>query len=124
MNLASTTQAAARAVQGTPAPKAHKSAQRRPAHVAVPSAQEAIHIWHFEDFMFRHFGKDSSVIPAGIFLTTIVLGSGLASMSRGNQANQQSFMRLRIGTQGVTVLAMLTSLAVQERQKVLGIIES
>ena len=42
----------------------------------------------------------------------------------GNQANQQSFMRLRIGTQGVTVLAMLTSLAVQERQKVLGIIES
>ena len=31
------------------------------------------------------------------------------------------FMRLRVGAQGVTVLAMMASLAVQERQKALGI---
>ena len=54
-------------------------------------------------------------------LTAIILTSGLFSLQSNNKAQQQTFMRLRVGAQGLTVLAMMASLAVQERQKALGI---
>ncbi|KAJ1492928.1 hypothetical protein T484DRAFT_1930153 [Baffinella frigidus] len=119
MVFGSKIQAAARAVQGA-APRAPQSTQRRAA-VVVPSAAEEIHVTSFEVFMFNYFGKDSAVIPGGIFITAVVLASGMASMSTGNQANQQTFMRARIGAQALTVAAMMASLAVQERQKALGL---
>ncbi len=54
-------------------------------------------------------------------ITAIILTSGLFSLKNNNKAQQQVFMRLRVGTQGLTVLAMMASLFVQERQKALGI---
>ena len=38
-------------------------------------------------------------LSAGIFVTAVVLASGLGSMTVGNQANQQTFMRARIVAQ-------------------------
>ena len=54
-------------------------------------------------------------------VTTVILISGLFSMQANNKGQQQMFMRLRVGAQAVTVLAMMASLAVQERQKALGV---
>jgi hypothetical protein len=54
-------------------------------------------------------------------MTAIILTSGLFSLKNNNKAQQQVFMRLRVGAQAVTVLAMMASLVVQERQKSLGI---
>ncbi len=54
-------------------------------------------------------------------MTAIILTSGLFSLKNNNKAQQQVFMRLRVGAQGLTVLAMMASLVVQERQKSLGI---
>ena len=48
--------------------------------------------------------------------------SGLFALKNNNKAQQQLFMRLRVGAQGVTVIAMMASLMVQERQKALGLI--
>jgi len=62
------------------------------------------------------------VIPFGVGLTGVILGSGLVQFNFGNKANQQMFMRMRVMAQGVTVVAMMLSLAVQERQKALGLI--
>ena len=64
----------------------------------------------------------SAVIPAGVFMTSCVLASGLLSLQQKNRVNQQYAMRSRVIAQGITVGAMMTSLMVQERQKALGII--
>ena len=58
---------------------------------------------------------------AGVLLTAIILTSGLFSLKDNNKARQQLFMRLRVGAQGLTVLAMMASLFVQERQRALGV---
>ncbi len=58
---------------------------------------------------------------AGVVMTAIILTSGLFSLKNNNKTQQQVFMRLRVGAQAVTVLAMMASLVVQERQKSLGI---
>lgn len=52
----------------------------------------------------------------------MILGSGLLSLQQKNRVNQQYAMRSRVIAQGITIGAMMTSLAVQERQKALGII--
>jgi hypothetical protein len=49
------------------------------------------------------------------------LTSGLFALKNNNKAQQQVFMRLRVGAQAITVLAMMASLGVQERQKALGL---
>jgi hypothetical protein len=58
----------------------------------------------------------------GVFATAVILASGLFSLQQKKQANQQYAMRSRVVAQGITIAAMMTSLAVQERQKALGII--
>jgi hypothetical protein len=59
---------------------------------------------------------------AGVCTTAIILLSGLFALKNNNKAQQQMFMRLRVGAQGITVMAMMASLAVQERQRALGLI--
>jgi hypothetical protein len=59
---------------------------------------------------------------AGVCATAVILLSGLFALKNNNKAQQQMFMRLRVGAQGITVMAMMASLAVQERQKALGLI--
>jgi len=81
-----------------------------------------VEISGFEAFMFDYFGKDSAVIPLGVFMTSIILFTGLFSLQQKNRVNQQYAMRSRVVAQGVTIGAMMTSLLVMERQKYLGII--
>jgi hypothetical protein len=59
---------------------------------------------------------------AGVCATAVILLSGLFALKNNNKAQQQMFMRLRVGAQGITVMAMMASLAVQERQRALGLI--
>ncbi len=57
-----------------------------------------------------------------MFGTGVILLSGLGAFNSNNRKGlQQTFMRLRIGAQGVTVALMMASLAVQERAKYLGV---
>jgi hypothetical protein len=58
---------------------------------------------------------------AGVAITAVILTSGLFALKNNNKAQQQVFMRLRVGAQAITVLAMMASLGVQERQKALGL---
>ena len=95
-----------------------KSAEK----IQVPSAKEdLVEISRLDAVLFETFGRDSPVIPVGVALTAIILTSGLFSLKSNNKAQQQAFMRMRVGAQGATVLAMMASLAVQERQKSLGV---
>ena len=55
-----------------------------------------VQISGFEAFMFNYFGKDSPVIPGGVFITTCILASGLFSLQQKNRANQQYAMRARV----------------------------
>ncbi len=54
-------------------------------------------------------------------MTAIILTSGLFALKNNNKVQQQVFMRLRVGAQAITILAMMASLGVQERQKALGL---
>jgi len=98
--------------------------------IAVASPEEeggghvmnGVRISAFEAYMFEWFGKDSAVIPLGVFMTSCILASGLLSMQQKNRVNQQYAMRSRVIAQGITIGAMMTSLGVQERQRALGII--
>eukprot|EP00293_Proteomonas_sulcata_P020252 CAMPEP_0184288698 /NCGR_PEP_ID=MMETSP1049-20130417/1167_1 /TAXON_ID=77928 /ORGANISM="Proteomonas sulcata, Strain CCMP704" /LENGTH=115 /DNA_ID=CAMNT_0026595197 /DNA_START=185 /DNA_END=532 /DNA_ORIENTATION=- len=92
------------------------------AQIRVPSAEEGIRISYIDAKAIEWFGKDSPVIPVGVFTTGLVLMSGLVSFNFANKAMQQNFMRARVVTQGLTIAAMMTSLAVQERQKTLGLL--
>lgn len=91
-------------------------------HIVISHKGEEVSVSAFEAYMFDWFGKDSAVIPMGVFLTSVILGSGLLSLQQKNRVNQQYAMRSRVIAQGITIGAMMTSLAVQERQKALGII--
>lgn len=94
-----------------------------PAEPAPPGyVMNGVEITAVEYYMFDLFGKDSAVIPLGVFMTSIILASGLFSLQQKNRANQQYAMRSRVVAQGVTIGAMMTSLLVMERQKYLGII--
>ena len=64
------------------------------------------------------------IISTGVGVTAIILVSGLFSLQANNKPQQQMFMRMRVGAQGITVLAMMASLAVQERQKSLGLFKN
>jgi hypothetical protein len=64
------------------------------------------------------------IISPGVGVTAIILVSGLFSLQANNKPQQQMFMRMRVGAQGITVLAMMASLAVQERQKSLGLFKN
>lgn len=55
-----------------------------------------VQISGFEAFMFNYFGKDSPVIPGGVFITSCILASGLFSLQQKNRANQQYAMRARV----------------------------
>jgi len=101
----------------------------RNSSIRVASANEAggyvmngVEISAIEAFFFNYFGKDSPVIPGGVFITSCILASGLFSLQQKNRSNQQYAMRARVVGQGITIGAMMTSLVVMERQKALGII--
>eukprot|EP00292_Cryptomonas_paramecium_P018590 CAMPEP_0113688928 /NCGR_PEP_ID=MMETSP0038_2-20120614/16839_1 /TAXON_ID=2898 /ORGANISM="Cryptomonas paramecium" /LENGTH=123 /DNA_ID=CAMNT_0000609859 /DNA_START=91 /DNA_END=459 /DNA_ORIENTATION=+ /assembly_acc=CAM_ASM_000170 len=99
------------------------AAQRRPEETkmaVVPSAEETITISQMDQILFDWFGKDSWIIPGGVIMTGVVLMSGLVSLKNNNKQQQQAFMRLRVGTQGATIMAMMMSLMVQERQNTLA----
>ncbi len=66
----------------------------------LPCAQ--VRITAFEAFMFEWFGKDSAVIPLGVFMTSCILASGLFSMQQKNRVNQQYAMRSRVIAQGIS----------------------
>ncbi len=57
---------------------------------------------------------------AGVVITAGILTAGLFALKNNNQMQQQALMRLRVGAQAMTVLAVVASLGVQERQKSLG----
>ncbi|EKX35956.1 hypothetical protein GUITHDRAFT_146112 [Guillardia theta CCMP2712] len=103
------------AVQG----KKERTPQVKP---VVPSAKEGVQVSELDAFMFKYFGKDSPIIPLGVFTTAIILGSGLVSFNSGDKATSQTFMRARVIAQGITVAAMMASLGVQERQRSLGLL--
>mmetsp|Transcript_3862 Transcript_3862/g.8529 ORF Transcript_3862/g.8529 Transcript_3862/m.8529 type:complete len:126 (-) Transcript_3862:73-450(-) len=113
---------AAAASIGPNAKVSSRQSKQDTARINVASASEdTVVISQMDAVLFETFGKDSPVIPAGVVITAIILTSGLFSLKNNNKAQQQVFMRLRVGAQGITVLAMLASLVVQERQKSLGI---
>lgn len=95
-------------------------AERRP--ITVPAANEAVQISKVDAVLIEALGKDSPVIPMGVFFTGVVLLSGLGAFNNNtSKARQQTFMRARLVAQGMTVAAMMASLAVQERAKYLGV---
>jgi hypothetical protein len=57
----------------------------------------------------------------GVVITAGILTAGLFALKNNNKMQQQALMRLRVGSQAVTVLAVVASLGVQERQKALGV---
>ena len=69
----------------------------------------------------RDFGRDSRAIPAGVARAAIILTSGLFSPTSDSKAPQQVLVRMRVGAQGIPLLAMMESLAVQERRESLGV---
>ncbi len=137
----------ARASIGPDVTRAQK-AKSHPKHnaIIVPSSkEEPVKLSQLDQFLFQNFGKDSPVIPVGVYsprlshvfqfskynvlthycagvgVTAVILVSGLFSLQANNKPQQQMFMRMRVGAQAITVLAMMASLAVQERQKSLGL---
>lgn len=54
---------------------------------------------------------DNIIIPCGLVATATCLLLGLHSMSRGDSAKQQFFMRGRVGFQAFTFIAMTTGVA-------------
>mmetsp|Transcript_16236 Transcript_16236/g.32557 ORF Transcript_16236/g.32557 Transcript_16236/m.32557 type:complete len:118 (-) Transcript_16236:41-394(-) len=116
MTLADVLRSSAASVQGVPKP-----AERRP-QITIPNANEGIVISKMDALLIDALGKDSPAIPMGVFATGVILLSGLGAFNNNtSKARQQTFMRLRIGAQGVTVALMMGSLMVQERAKALGI---
>lgn len=55
-----------------------------------------VEISAIEAFFFNYFGKDSPVIPGGVFITSCILASGLFSLQQKNRSNQQYAMRARV----------------------------
>jgi hypothetical protein len=50
----------------------------------------------------------------------MILASGLFALKNNNKAKQQAIMRLRVGSQAITVLAVVASIGIQGRQKALS----
>ena len=110
------------AAASTVGPNAQPPSSSHSSRLAAHSAKEdLVEISTLDQVLFQTFGKESPVIPAGVVLTALILTSGLFSLKNNNKAQQQVFMRMRVGAQGVTLLAMMASLATQERQKALGV---
>jgi uncharacterized protein YrrD len=132
---------------GPDAKNARINRTAQPSAISIASVKEEhIVISQLDQVLFESFGKDSPVIPAGVLkpsvlsqvekrlstvpdiyfvagvaITAVILTSGLFALKNNNKAQQQVFMRLRVGAQAITVLAMMASLGVQERQKALGL---
>jgi hypothetical protein len=89
-------------------PVGQRNATASPA-IAIASPDEqgshnvmnGVRITTAEAYLFDWFGKDSAVIPLGVFMTSLILASGLFSMQQKNRANQQYAMRSRVVAQGM-----------------------
>ncbi len=115
MNFSHMLRNSAAAVQGV------KPAERRP-QITVPSAGETVVISKMDAMLIEALGKDSPAIPMGVFATGVILLSGLGAFNNNtSKARQQTFMRMRLGAQGITIALMMGSLFVQERAKSLGL---
>ncbi|KAJ6639679.1 HIG1 domain family member 2A, mitochondrial [Pseudolycoriella hygida] len=51
--------------------------------------------------------KENPLVPIGCLATATALGMGLWQFRKGNSKMSQTMMRVRIGAQGFTVLALL-----------------
>ncbi len=60
-------------------------------------------------------------VTAGVVITAGILTASLFALKNNSKMRQQALMRLRVGAQAMTVLAVVASLGVQERQKALGV---
>uniref|UniRef100_A0A6U2CQH3 HIG1 domain-containing protein n=1 Tax=Hemiselmis andersenii TaxID=464988 RepID=A0A6U2CQH3_HEMAN len=123
-NAATALKPAATSTTTMPKPPARADKKKQETTQLIPAVAEGggVMVSDFEDVMFRYFGKDSLVIPIGCFVTTVVLATSFYQLHIGNKRNGQLFMRARVAAQGLTVAAMMASLAVQARQKHLGLI--
>mmetsp|Transcript_17038 Transcript_17038/g.12092 ORF Transcript_17038/g.12092 Transcript_17038/m.12092 type:complete len:120 (-) Transcript_17038:104-463(-) len=118
MPMSQMIRSAAASVQGV---QPARAAERRP-QIVVPSTAETVQISELDAQLIYYLGKDSPAIPMGVFATGVILLSGLASFNNNtSKRSQQTFMRARLVSQGITIGLMMGSLAVQERAKYLGI---
>eukprot|EP00961_Rhodomonas_salina_P200129 2699446-Rhodomonas_salina.8 len=127
MPMSQMIRSAAASVQGV---QPARAAERRP-QIVVPSTAETVQISELDAQLIYYLGKDSPAIPmgssqfapvSGVFATGVILLSGLASFNNNtSKRSQQTFMRARLVSQGITIGLMMGSLAVQERAKYLGI---
>mmetsp|Transcript_32227 Transcript_32227/g.81154 ORF Transcript_32227/g.81154 Transcript_32227/m.81154 type:complete len:143 (+) Transcript_32227:26-454(+) len=79
--------------------------------------KKRIELTETDELLFRYLGKQSPVIPLGCFVTMAVLGTSFYHFKMENKRQAQVFMRARVFCQGVTLVAMMTSLSVQAKEK-------
>ncbi|XP_070541440.1 HIG1 domain family member 2A, mitochondrial-like [Ptychodera flava] len=65
----------------------------------------------FKEKFMRKF-KENPFVPVGMITTAVVLSMGLAQFRRGDRRKSQTMMRMRIGAQGFTVMALIMGIVV------------
>ena len=86
------------------------------------STTTTVELTDMDRFLFKYLGKGSPVVPFGCLVTGGILASGLYQFKQANPVMQQTMMRARVISQGVTVALMMASLHIQHKQKALGLI--
>ncbi|XP_002740038.1 HIG1 domain family member 2A, mitochondrial-like [Saccoglossus kowalevskii] len=74
------------------------------------SGWERYHQEGFKEKLTRKV-KENPFIPIGMLATTTALTWGLVQFRKGNTRNSQMMMRMRIGAQGFTVIALIMGIA-------------
>ncbi|KAK6635123.1 hypothetical protein RUM44_000372 [Polyplax serrata] len=59
---------------------------------------------------FKSKFTQNPLVPIGTLMTAFILGKGLSAFMKRESVRQQKFMRLRVLSQGFTILAMCVGL--------------